>query len=331
MFMALPYMQEEKIPKDYRPIKIEFLDNTGDERIDIYYKTQALGQAKFVKFVSNNSEHKEKIRKMLEMGMCEEDFYIHEADLFKYYNHATNSLRTFVSNPNITVKEKTKKVYDVSKGIMKEFFEYNASNKVLAASGQVMEIMDECLANNAIGFHTISQITNRDYYTYTHSVNVGLYCMTYAVKSKMKPDIVRQLGLGGMLHDVGKSKINPQLINKDGKLSEEEFKEMQKHAPYGYDILTEMKCYGPCVTLMAAQHHEKYKGGGYPEKLSGDEISVYARICKIMDVYDALTTRRSYKKAMTPLDALTLMKIQMANDFDPKLLNSFIALMGPDG
>lgn len=323
-------MHEEEINKEYRPVKIEFLENTGDDRFDIYYKTQALGVTKFVKFVSTNPDHKEKIRKMLETGMCEEDFYVHESDLFRYYGHATKSLRTFVSDPKVTVQEKTKKVYDVSKGIMKDFFEYNASPKILEASGAVMEIMDECLSKNVIGFHAISQITNRDYYTYTHSVNVGLYCMTFGIKSKMNPEVVRQLGLGGMLHDVGKSKIRPEIINKDGKLTDEEFQEMQKHAPWGFEILTDMKCYGPCVIQMAGQHHEKYKGGGYPRGIAGDEISVYARICKLMDVYDALTTRRSYKKAMTPLDALTLMKMQMGPEFDPALLTKFITLMGPD-
>ena len=71
------------------------------------------------------------------------------------------------------------------------------------------------------------------------------------------------------------------------------------------------------------------RGGGYPEGKIGDEIHLYARICKIMDVYDALTTRRSYKKALSPFDTLIIMKKQMANDFDPQLLQDFIRLMGP--
>jgi HD-GYP domain-containing protein (c-di-GMP phosphodiesterase class II) len=316
----------EELGKEYRPVNVDFLDEAGND-FDLFYKTTSVLSAKYVKFTGGN--HKEKILQMLEKGMCENVFYIHETELFKYYNQATKSLRSFVTDDSIPVKEKTQKVYDVSKGIMKDFFEHSATGKILEASTEVMGIMNECLTKNAVGFHAISQITNKDYYTYTHSVNVGLYCMTFGVKSKMKPEIIQQLGLGGMLHDVGKSKVPAELINKDGKLTEEEFFEIQKHAPLGFEMLVGMKCYGPCVTAMAGQHHEKYKGGGYPRGLYGEEISYYARICKIMDVYDALTTRRSYKKAMTALDALTLMKRQMSGDFDPELLGKFILLMGP--
>jgi len=91
-----------------------------------------------------------------------------------------------------------------------------------------------------------------------------------------------------------------------------------------------MKCYGNPVILMAGEHHEKFNGGGYPNGLSGEEISPFALICKVMDVYDALITRRSYKKAMTAFDALTLMNKQMADEFDKKLLGDFVRLMGPD-
>lgn len=316
----------EELGKEYRPVNADFLDEAGND-FDVYYKTTSILSAKYVRFLGTN--HKEKILEMLEKGMCENVFYVHESDLFKYYNQATKSLRSFVTDASIPIKEKTQKVYEVSKGIMKDFFEFSASGKVLEASTEVMKIMDDCLSKNVVGFHAISQITSKDYYTYTHSVNVGLYCMTFGIKSKMKPEIVQQLGLGGMLHDVGKAKVPAELINKDGKLTEDEFLEVQKHAPLGFEMLVGMKCYGPCVTAMAGQHHEKFKGGGYPRGLYGEEISYYARICKIMDVYDALTTRRSYKKAMTPLDALTLMKRQMSGDFDPELLSKFILLMGP--
>ena len=133
-----------------------------------------------------------------------------------------------------------------------------------------------------------------------------------------------------MLHDVGKSKIEHGLINKNGKLNDDEFEKMKFHASAGGEILTRMGCYHNNVVRMAAEHHEKYKGGGYPKGIEGEEIHLYARICKIMDVYDALTTRRSYKKALSAFDTLVIMKKQMINDFDPKLLNSFITLMGPD-
>jgi putative nucleotidyltransferase with HDIG domain len=314
----------------YRKINLEFLNNSGNEYFDIFYKARSYGTVKYIRFATSKPEHHEKVVRLLESGDPLEDFYIQEEELFKYYRHATTTLRKIVANPEISFEKKAKKVYEVSKNIMREFFEYNASEKMLRTSDEVMEIMEECFRDYDISFFGISKITNKDYYTYTHSVNVALYCMTYGVKIKMNHDEVRMLGLGGMLHDVGKSKISNTILNKKGLLTPQEFDTVKNHAPMGGEILNKMKCYAHSVIDMATQHHEKYKGGGYPQGIIGEEISYFARICKVMDVYDALTTRRSYKKAMNPFDTLTLMKKQMSDEFDAKILDNFIQYMGPE-
>ncbi len=90
-----------------------------------------------------------------------------------------------------------------------------------------------------------------------------------------------------------------------------------------------MNCYGRNVVDMASQHHEKYNGDGYPNNLVGEEIAYFARICKVMDVYDALATSRSYKKAKSPYETLKLMKKNMADEFDLDIMNKFIHYMGP--
>ncbi len=318
------------VPANYRRIDLKFLDHNGTDHFDIFYKTKVFGKTKFVKYASSKKEHQEKVYRLLESEEKTIDFYIIEEDLFKYYNHATKTLRKIVSNPKLPFEIKAKKVYDVSKNIMKEFFENNASDKVLVCSGEVMEMMEDCFKDTDVGFYGISKITNKDYYTYTHSVNVGLYCMTYGIKTNMKPDDIKLLGLGGLLHDVGKSKISNEILNKKGRLSPNEFSTIKKHAPIGKEILSGMNCFGHSIIDMVAQHHENYSGTGYPQGLKGDEISPFARICRVMDVYDALTTRRSYKKAMDPYDTLTLMRKQMLDDFDKSVLDHFIKFMGPE-
>ena len=319
-------MTTEIDPKSFRPINIEFLAKGTGESFDIFFRSDS---ENFVKFASTDPKHQDKVLRLLEEGEIEQEFYIREEDLFKYYKYATQSLRNVMDDPNVPLETKTKKVYEVSKGGMKEFFEYSASSKILESSGEVMEMMEDCLSTAGAGFAGISKITSKDYYTHTHSVNVGLYCMTFGTKVGLPKDDVKQLGLGGMLHDVGKSKIDTSLINKNGKLNDEEFEQIKAHSPEGAGMLTGMCCYNDIVINMAGQHHEKFKGGGYPQGLSGDEISMHARICKIMDVYDALSTRRSYKKALNTMETLTIMTKQMSSDFDPKLLELFIKVMGP--
>ncbi|MBC8283060.1 MAG: hypothetical protein H8E32_04545 [Nitrospinae bacterium] len=119
------------------------------------------------------------------------------------------------------------------------------------------------------------------------------------------------------------------MLNKVGKLTDEEFEIIKDHSNLGGIILEGMGCFGQNVISMAGQHHENYMGCGYPNNLARDEIEYYARICKVMDVYDALTTRRSYKKAFTPVTALTIMNKEMRDHFDPNVLEKLILMMGP--
>jgi HD-GYP domain-containing protein (c-di-GMP phosphodiesterase class II) len=316
--------------QQFRPINLKYLKGEFKERFEIYYKTEAFGATQYVLFVNADPEHQDKARRLIEEKEGTEEFFIKEEDLSKYFGQATSGLRDMISDPELPLEEKTKKIYDVSKEIMRDFFEFNASPKILKPSEQVVEIMDDCLNEADADFHAIFEVTSNDYYTYTHSVNVGLYCLAYGVKTGMNSTDIRNLGLAGMLHDVGKSSIDPDILNKKGQLTDEEFEIVKIHSPKGKKVLEEMQCYPSCVIDVAGQHHENYDGKGYPDGLAGEEISHFARICKVTDVYDALTTRRSYKKALSPFDALVIMRKQMHNEFDLDILGKFIRFMGPE-
>jgi len=123
--------------------------------------------------------------------------------------------------------------------------------------------------------------------------------------------------------------MDSSLLNKNSSLTKEEMKIIETHPRLGQEIMESMQCYATDVVHMAGQHHENYKGRGYPNALEGKDITLFARICKIMDVYDGLTTHRSYKKAVTPFEALIIMRNQMMDEFDPKILGKFIHYMGP--
>ena len=318
------------IHENYRPINLKLLGSSGADYFDIYHKTSSLRSVLYLKLADSILEQNDKVKQHLKSGDTKGEFFVREEDLFRYQLQATQTLREIARDSTIPFQEKSQIVYDVSKSIMKEFFEHNASKEILRSSEEVMEIMQECFKNSKSEFFSITQVTHKDYSTYTHSVNVGLYCMTYGVKVGLSSGDIRELGLGGILHDVGKSKISPAILDKNGFLTDEEFEEAKKHAPYGGELLFDMNCYGQNVVDMANQHHEKFKGGGYPEELAGEEISYFSRICKVMDVYDALTSRRTYRNLANPFDTLSLMKRNMTDEFDPAILDSFIKFMGPE-
>lgn len=318
----------DKKEDQFRPINIDLLKEGGSDVFDIYYKTTSFGKPEFVKFASSHPSHQNKVRQLLESGECTE-FFIRQDDLIKYYHQATEQLRIMISDPAIPLLNKTQKLYDVSKDIMKNFFEYSGSEEVLQSSENVMNLMDQCLSEGQARFDTISKVANKNYYIYTHSLNVGLYCLVYGINDKMSEIDIRSLGLGGMLHDIGKAKMDSAILNKKTPLTKDEMEIIRTHPQLGQEIMESMQCYSTNVVRMAGQHHENYKGKGYPDGLMGKDITLFARICRVMDVYDGLTTSRPYKKAVAPFEALIIMKNQMVDELDSNILGKFIRYMGP--
>ena len=129
---------------------------------------------------------------------------------------------------------------------------------------------------------------------------------------------------GGMLADIGKKFIPEDILFKEGELTDEDRQTIRQHAAFGKKKLNEMRRYSDTVLRMAAEHHESFDGTGYPMKIAGKNISTAARICKIGDVFNALTGRRSYREVMSPKQALMHMNKDMKGQFDPDLLTAFI-------
>ncbi len=316
---------------EFRPIDPRLLGNDFDFTFNLYYKTRVDGAERYLKFSGKTEQHRDKVRSLIDSGDLEEQLYVNERDVVGYYQRVTVVLQSFILDPKVGFEEKAGKVYDLSRNVMQEFFTYQASPHLLRMAEPVMEMMDQVLSEKSVGFAGLGKILNKDYYTYTHSVNVGLYCMTYASRSGMSAGEVKEMGMGGMLHDAGKVEIPAEIINKDGKLTDEEFAEIKKHPEAGKHMLEGMGCFGEQIIQMAYEHHEKFNGVGYPQGLKAEEISFPGRICKVMDVYDALTTRRSYKAPLTPFQALGIMKQGMAPEFDSAILDQFVQMLGDEG
>lgn len=167
-------------------------------------------------------------------------------------------------------------------------------------------------------------IKSFDDYTFTHNVNVSILSILIGSFMQLTAEQLYELGCGAILHDVGKLKISLSILNKDEKLTPTEFEEIKRHPNYGYEILSKSKGISEHARLVALQHHEKFNGAGYPKGLKGRDISLLARICAIADVYDALTTDRPYRVAMTPYDAMKILTSGMETHFDNEVLSVFV-------
>jgi len=160
-----------------------------------------------------------------------------------------------------------------------------------------------------------------------HSVNVSVLALLVGRKLNLDKDQLELLGSGSILHDVGKTLVSQEILNKPGKLSEGEFLEMKAHAQRGYEILRKRGS-DEQVARIALMHHEKLNGRGYPLGLKAEKVPVLARIVTIVDIYDALTADRVYKKAMHPSQAFGIIETEAGEVLDPALFRIFKSVLG---
>ncbi|MFM9437873.1 putative nucleotidyltransferase with HDIG domain [Janthinobacterium sp. CG_23.3] len=173
---------------------------------------------------------------------------------------------------------------------------------------------------------SLSRLKAGDDYTYMHSVAVCALMVALAKAMKLPINDVREAGLSGLLHDIGKAKIPLEILNKPSTLSEEEFATIKRHPEHGFDALLNGGV-SDRVRQVCLHHHERMDGCGYPHKQAGKAILLMARMAAVCDVYDAVTSNRPYKRGWDPADALAKM-ISWKGHFDPKVLSAFIEVVG---
>ena len=163
-----------------------------------------------------------------------------------------------------------------------------------------------------------------DEITYNHSLNVASLSLTCGIHLGMSIHVLKILTIGGLLHDIGKSRIDKEILSKPAKLTEEEFNQIKLHPQLGYGLIMTYKKVPSPVKDIILQHHENWDGSGYPQGLVGKEVSRLARIVHIADVYEALCARRSYKKPIPRRLVREIMEEGSGKQFDPFLLRSFL-------
>lgn len=174
----------------------------------------------------------------------------------------------------------------------------------------------------------LSKLHHYDDYTLRHSLNVSLLALIFGQHLGMAGEELRRLGFAGLYHDLGKFKIPLEILNKPGRLSDREFKVMQHHSRIGFEMLKGQPGISKDILLGVLHHHERYDGQGYPRKLQGDAKDPFSRILTIVDIFDALTSDRSYKKAYTPHDSVKSMFAWRNESFHPGLLEKFVECFG---
>ena len=195
------------------------------------------------------------------------------------------------------------------------------------ASLPLVEEIADSVSRNPDALVSMARLRARNDYTYMHSVAVCALMVALAQQLGLPDDEVREAGLAGLMHDLGKAMMPPDVLNKPGALTPAEFAIMREHPVEGWKLLRADGAAGSSVRTVALHHHEKFDGSGYPARLSGEAIPLVARMGAICDVYDAITTDRPYKNRWDPAHAVRQMSAWTGH-FDPVLLQAFIKSLG---
>jgi len=174
----------------------------------------------------------------------------------------------------------------------------------------------------------LAQLKSHDNYTFQHSVSACALMTSFARALELPREIIRETAIGALLHDVGKAAVPDSILNKPGKLTDAEFEQIKTHVVQGKIILEATPGVSPVALSVVAQHHERFDGSGYPNKLKGEAIDRYGQMSAIVDVYDAITSDRCYHEGMPPTEALRKMLEWSKFHFAPELVQVFIRSIG---
>lgn len=281
------------------------------------------------------------IRQMLDCGITEVTVDLSRSTVFEDNEPADrieqervptsivpDELREAIHDNKLSLPEKANAVHKHSIMMIKRLMEAPTAENIGETKKGIYDVVDLILSDDAISYH-LTRITSHDYYTYTHSVSVGVLAVSLSKEmfKRSSSHDMHELGAGFFLHDLGKIFVDETILNKPGKLTDVEMKQIRRHPALGYRILNKTnQLTNECATVVL-QHHERDDGKGYPKGLRGSEIHEYGRICSLADVYDALTSERPYRKKLKPFDALKLMKDEMIHHFQRELFEQFVLML----
>ncbi len=210
----------------------------------------------------------------------------------KIIEYQEKNLKEIISDNNKSIKEKSGIVYQVATKVVTDLLEDPKSgHNMERISGWVTNTISHIFQDDNT-FSSLLGVTSHEYEIYTHSVNTSVLGLLFGKHLSFREDELTRLGAGMLLHDIGKLAIPLNVVNKPGHLTGEEFKAMKKHPKAGLEILEHRSSVNVLSLKIVIQHHENYDGSGYPYGIKGDDIHLFGRIARIIDTYDAMTSKR---------------------------------------
>jgi putative nucleotidyltransferase with HDIG domain len=226
--------------------------------------------------------------------------------------------------------ERAREIQAKAKREVSALFQQARMGKALEVGtvGPLVEEINASVERNAAALLSLVRLKTADDYTYMHSVAVCALMIALGRRLGLDGPTLQQAGMAGLLHDIGKMSVPSEVLNKPGKLTDEEFVVVKRHPAHGWETLRAAGMADEIALDVCLHHHERMDGKGYPERLSGEKISLFARMGAVCDVYDAISSERCYKKPWTPGESIQKMASWREGHFDEKIFQAFLKTVG---
>lgn len=269
---------------------------------------------------------------MLNRGIQNLNKYAHTLEKMGIYSlYVEDSLSEGIHVEEIISEKTIRKCRDVLQNIFDTFHKTgNVESSSLIRSSTI--ILDELMSREDV-LVSLDSIGTTDTNTLSHSLNVAIYSLLLGTQLGLSRERLLLLSESALLHDIGKTGLDQEILFKPGKLNEIEFNYVKSHTVLGYDILKENPAMSAITKNVALYHHERLDGSGYPDGIADDDIHKFARIVAIADIYDALTMDRCYRKAVSASEAASILRKDAGSKLDARLVEIFLSQLAvyPNG
>lgn len=255
----------------------------------------------------------------LKQSICDK-LFIDGADVATYHAHLKENWREIVARDDLPTLSRVGVMSDVMRDVLSKEFSGGDASKILSVSQELGSATCAVIADCPLAVGQLLNVLHHDYGTFTHSTNVSIFCVLLARQLGYSAQDLEDIAVGGLVHDLGKLRIDSAILNKPGKLNDDEFRVVKEHPTIGYRELCKQDDMSFAQLMMVYQHHEKMNGSGYPVGCSANEIHPWARICAVVDVYEALTSNRPYRQPASRETALAILNNGDGSEFDSEVL-----------
>ena len=253
--------------------------------------------------------------------------YISRFEYESFQKHLQENFELWFGDETIAIQNKAAMLSEVVRNILSDEFARNDTADIFSASKQLGNHIAKLATDRSLTGAELCQILHHDYGTFTHSGNVAFYCSLLASELGFEGEALAEISTGGLLHDIGKLDIDVRILNKPGKLDDFEFRAIKEHPLAGFRRLTKLNEVTQTHLLMTYQHHERLDGKGYPVGIGGDEISMASRICSVADVFEAMTSNRPYRGALSRKQTLEIMSQSVNQSFDKEVFQCWSSIV----